>query len=232
MAGFHFGLARRARGIWQDWRGMRDARQLAALGLDQDSCRRQMDLAALRLRPAYDLYIQSVSTAEMAVSWESACFLYAVAALRQPQRLLDLGSGFSSYVLRAYAAQAQHPAEVTSVDDNRHWLTQTAQFLTSQGLPADRLWAWDEFRQQPTRPGFDLVFHDLGTMSTRAAALPHVLQCVSAAGALILDDMHKVEYHATAHQTVPQDGWTLLSARRHTLDGLGRFSEVALRRCA
>jgi hypothetical protein len=60
----------------------------------------------LRLREQIALkhaaYIREVSSPEMAMSLELAHFLLGWCLWKQPKHLLDLGSGFSSYVFRLY----------------------------------------------------------------------------------------------------------------------------------
>jgi predicted O-methyltransferase YrrM len=225
-------VIRPLRNLMDDWRGARDARELAELGVGSQPFEQARAAAARELRPAYEEYIATVSTGDMAVSWETACLLYALACMLRPREALDLGSGFSSYVLRKYAAQSGHECLVTSIDDNRHWLDQTRAYLQRKGLNGEQVDHWDEFCRQAPIGKFDLVFHDLGDMEQRAAALPMVLKCLAPRGVLVLDDMHKSVYRRTAERQAVREGWRVLSARRQTLDGIGRFSEIALRQSA
>jgi predicted O-methyltransferase YrrM len=225
-------VIRPLRNLWDDWRGARDARQLAELGIGSQPFEEARGTAARVLRRPYEEYIATVSRGDMAVSWETACLLYALASILRPRQALDLGSGFSSYVLRKYAAHSDHECRVTSIDDNRHWLGQTQAYLQKSGLDTHRVEAWDEFRRQAPVGQFDLVFHDLGDMELRAAALPLVLTCLAPQGVLVLDDMHKLIYRRRAERQAAQEGWRVLSARRQTLDEIGRFSEIALRQSA
>ena len=232
MSKFTRRLLRPLQNVWDDWASARDARELAELGLLGAEFERNRALAAEQLEPAYERYVNGVSTRDMAVSWETACLIYALAGVLRPREILDLGSGFSSYVLRTYATRAEHECQVTSVDDDRHWLKQTENHLAQHGLPTDRVLHWDEFRHAPTAGRFDLVFHDLGNMDTRAIALPTVLQTLTQTGVLVLDDMHKRHYRQKAERYVGSQGWRLLSARTQTLDPFGRYSKIALRRRA
>ena len=50
------------------------------------------------LKPFYEEYIQIVSTPDMAISLETACFLFIFSDLISASKILDLGSGFSSFV--------------------------------------------------------------------------------------------------------------------------------------
>uniref|UniRef100_A0A7C4LNN7 Class I SAM-dependent methyltransferase n=1 Tax=Schlesneria paludicola TaxID=360056 RepID=A0A7C4LNN7_9PLAN len=218
--------------LWESWRGTRDWRQLVMQGLIPPDFLQRRAAAARILQHAYDDYVTRVSTRKMAVSWETACLLYSLAGVLQPRAILDLGSGFSSFVLRSYAARAEHPCCVTSVDDNRHWLKQTETYLRQSGLPDDGLLHWDDFAPLAPQARFELVFHDLGNLETRAAVLPVVLPCLTPGGVLVLDDMHKHRFRRKAQRHARQAGWRVLSARVHTLDDLGRFSEIALRKSA
>ena len=67
----------------------------------------------------------------------TAVFLRVLCREIGPAAVLDLGSGFSSFVLRSYDDGGG--ARVTSVDDSETWLARTAQFLESRGVPTDQL---------------------------------------------------------------------------------------------
>jgi predicted O-methyltransferase YrrM len=232
MSQFSRQVIRPLQNLWDDWASARDARELAELGLLNAEFERGRALAAEQLQPAYEQYVNGVSSSDMAVSWETACLIYALAGVLRPREILDLGSGFSSYVLRTYATTADHECQVTSVDDHRHWLKQTENYLAQHGLPTDRVLHWDDFCQTLPTGRFDLVFHDLGNMDTRAMALPTVLQTLTPTGVLVLDDMHKRRYRQKAERHAESQGWRLLSARTQTLDPIGRYSKIALRRSA
>lgn len=232
MSQFSRWVFRPLRNLVADVRGARDARQLVKLGLGGGPFEQARAKAAGVLRRDYEDYVSTVSTVDMAVSWETARLLYALASILRPREALDLGSGFSSFVLRKYAAQADQECRVTSIDDNRHWLNQTAAYLQRSGLNGERVDHWDDFCRATSGGKFDLVFHDLGDMTLRAAALPVVLRCLAPRGVLVLDDMHKVVYRRQAERQVRHKGLRVFSARRQTLDSIGRFSEIALRASA
>ncbi|MBI3469106.1 MAG: class I SAM-dependent methyltransferase [Planctomycetes bacterium] len=229
MSQFSRHVVQLLRNVWEGWTSQRDTRRLTQLGLLNEQFERGQAEAAQKLKSAYERYIHGVSCSEMAVSWETACLLYALAGVMRPSEILDLGSGLSSYVLRTYATEADHTCRVTSVDDDQHWLKQTEAYLSQFALPTDRLLHWDDFCQRLPAGRFQLVFHDLGNMDTRAMTLPTVLRTLAPAGVLVLDDMHKRRYRRRAEQHARQEGWRLLSARAQTLDGIGRFSKIAVR---
>jgi predicted O-methyltransferase YrrM len=169
----------------------------------------------------------------MAVSLRTSQFLYVLAKAIGARRILDLGSGFSSFVLRLYSMNAGKDAVVYSVDDDENWLAKTVEFLRDSQVREDFLMGWQSFLQ--SAPGsFDLIFHDLGNMVLRAQTLPFVLSQLEAKGVFVLDDMHKTGagpeggYPRIARRAVRQAGLTLLSARLYTLDGYRRYCEIAL----
>src|SRR5262245_35480678 len=76
------------------------------------------------ISPHYEYYIKEVSTSKMAVSLNTAIILYMFCEALVPKQIIDLGSGFSSFVLRSYASQSGN-CMVYSVDDNQDWLDRT-----------------------------------------------------------------------------------------------------------
>jgi predicted O-methyltransferase YrrM len=175
-------------------------------------------------------YTSEVSTDAMAISLELAALLLTLCSYRQPDRVLDLGSGFSSVVLRKYAQEAPGSLVVT-IDDDAEWLHKTRQYLEREGLPFGHLYSWDEFYRRGRFPmGFDVVLHDLGSMDTRLAVIPKVADLVATGGLLILDDFHKRRYRRQATSLLKARGFKVYSVRRYSLDYLHRFAALAVPR--
>jgi predicted O-methyltransferase YrrM len=184
-----------------------------------------------QLETAWRTYVTTVSTPVMAASLELSALVLAIARICQPQRILDLGSGFTSYVLRTHAVEGGSAAVVT-VDDDPTWLERSRAFLESHRLPTDEMSSWDEFSASAPPP-FQLVVHDLGNMSVRAATLRRVLELTAPDGLLVLDDIHDPKggsYHATAAATCRRADRRLLPVRPLTLDEYGRFAGIAVSR--
>ncbi len=209
-----------------DRSGRNDLARLEQTLPELKDCAAGMDACAALLRPAYRHYIDNVSNDFMAASLESSAFLYSMARTMQPQTIVDLGSGFSSLVLRRYAAEASNNPVIWSVDDHGGWLEKTAEFLQYMECPSDNLLEWpntstiDDIK-------FDLIFHDMGNMNTRADALPWVTDHLSERGYVILDDMHKSEYRKKALSHMQQADVECYSLRALTHDYLGRFAVMA-----
>ncbi len=171
------------------------------------------------------IYVEQVSTAQMAASLETTQLLWRLCDVLQPKRLLDTGSGFSSFVLRSWAAD-QGAAEVWSVDDDEQWLGRTIEFLRKHNLNCDHIMAWPQFAAAG-QGEFDLVFHDLGSMTTRARTLSDVLSRTrERVGVLVLDDTHKPPYEQQVHEELNRWQCTVYDARRWTHDAFGRRATV------
>lgn len=172
----------------------------------------------------YHEYVTRVSSPDMAISVELASFLLALCWRTHPARVLDTGSGFSSFVLRTY--QVDHPdVDVWSVDDDADWLRKTGDFLRAHGLPSMGLVTWEQF-QVVEHGGFNVILHDMGDMVTRRETLPRVLACAMPGGCVVLDDMHVDGYAQSVHEVVEGTAYRVTSLRSLTLDRYGRYSSL------
>lgn len=86
------------------------------------------------LGAAYIDYVFTVSNAVHAISLPLAAFVGSMCDVGSPKAVIDLGSGFSSYVLRRYAAKQPAHVHVTTADDDPSWLEKTRAFLELAGL--------------------------------------------------------------------------------------------------
>ena len=177
------------------------------------------------MKPVYRHYATRVSTDDMAISYESACLLWSLCETTKPRRILDMGSGFSSYVFRRYQATADPRPEVWSVDEHADWLAKTKEFLSSQGLSVDNLFTWEDFQAlQP--PTFDLISHDLGLMEDRPGIFGRMLHWREPEGLIVIDDIQKPAYREGILQKIRQndgiEGYTLrwLTFDRHLRYGM------------
>lgn len=166
-------------------------------------------------------YITDVSSEVMAASLESAAFLQVFCDWAEPSRVADLGSGFSSWLLREWAAA--HDAVVWSVDDDAEWLERTRHLLEENGLETRHMELWSQFVS--ANPGaFDLVFHDAGSMEFRLENLPRVCELVREGGWLIIDDVHKPTYRRGVQEFFETRDVEVFSLRSCTLDRLTRYA--------
>jgi predicted O-methyltransferase YrrM len=176
-----------------------------------------------RLLPNYKEYVSGVSDEIMAASLELSRFLLFFCVIRNPGRILDLGSGFTSFVFRAYAQAAPRNPVVWSVDDSAEWLEKTRTYLGSKGLSTENLVSWDEFESLKPEP-FDFILYDLGGFEFRRKSFENVLNRMAKEGVLVVDDMHAAEYGLHVKKKVVEHGMSGYSIRRYTHDRFNRYS--------
>jgi predicted O-methyltransferase YrrM len=204
-------------------KGKRDKRRLEKKLPQLRTFSKQSHAAVEDLRSYYDEYILNFSSNDMAISLELAVFLMTLCYLIKPKRILDLGSGFSSFVFRRYQSRTYPRAEIWTIDDNPYWLEQTRIFLSSYDLLDDNLAIWNAFIQEE-QGDFDLILHDLGSMEIREETLTKVITLSRPNGLIVLDDFHKTKYRASVTQKLKHFEFEFYSLRSYTIDKLGRYS--------
>jgi predicted O-methyltransferase YrrM len=179
--------------------------------------RHRGELAAM-----HHAYATEVSAPNHAVSLPAAAMLAALIEVRSPRRVLDLGSGFSSYVVRAYAPL---DCEVVSVDDSPAWLARTQAYLGQQGV-ADRGSLVDIEWLHGDDSSFDLVFNDMGHMPTRCRWLPEVVRHIAPGGVMLIDDYQKFRYRELVKAYARIEGAAVMSLRRWTRNDFGGYTAL------
>lgn len=168
-------------------------------------------------------YITEVSAINWAVSLETACVLYYLCQQMQPAVVVDVGSGFSSYVLRTFRADERPHMTVYSVDDNADWLQTTRRYLSEHGLADDHVIAWEEFRELDDLKA-DLIFYDFATPKVRIPEMPQLLRYTHSNSVLVLDDLHKTNMSTATRELIAQYGLKYHDLREITRDKIGRFA--------
>jgi predicted O-methyltransferase YrrM len=179
-----------------------------------------------QLRPAYDRYVTEISTWKWAVSWPTSRLLDSLCEELRPQRILDLGSGFSTYVLASWAQRSGADVEIVSADDSTEWLAKTRTFLEGEGLDAQLIDA-TELATLPDA-SFDLAFDDIGRSEERANVLATVMRVMKPRGVVVLDDMNVRGYRKQVRARLDAGNWPLYSVRQQTIDAKGRFAMLTV----
>jgi predicted O-methyltransferase YrrM len=175
----------------------RDAERLTARLPFLADYERRADGRRHELAAAHRAYTSSVSPDPISISLELAVFLGVVCDATRPRAILDLGSGFSSYVFRSYAKGAGDPPPVVhSIDHSAEWLVETRRFLEPRGLDCHHLTTWDAF-VAADKPPFDLVLVDIADLGTRVRLMDLVLGACRPGGMIVIDDMHVPGYRRT-----------------------------------
>lgn len=176
------------------------------------------------LREAHGRYLSLGPTdPAMAASLPFADVLGALCRALRPRSVAELGTGFSSWVVRRWSPAG---AEVVSVDDDPQWLERSRAFVRAEGLREGEFVPWETFRGRERR--HDLVVWDFGGVRTRASATPEAADRVAAGGALLFDDVHKHRLWKRARRLArrrPVEGCSLHAL---TLDEYGRYAWLAL----
>jgi hypothetical protein len=179
------------------------------------------------IRVAYEDYIKTVSCPDVAISLELACVLWFILKATRPAVIVDLGSGFSSYVFRLYQSccdDNKNNCRVFSCDDNPYWLDRTSDFLTSKHLPISDLLLWEDFLRKHGNLHCDFVLYDMGHMPARLQALPRVLDLCHSNTTLIVDDIHKSAMRRATLDNVRLRKLQCYDLARFTYDRFGRYS--------
>jgi predicted O-methyltransferase YrrM len=180
--------------------------------------------ARAELAPLRHSYFSTVSMESMALSLESAALVTVLCRSLAPKRVVDLGSGFSSLVIRLAAPDAQ----LFSVDHSSWWLDATRRYLEANDVDSAGLLTWDEFRSSGERD-FDLVIHDIGsTFTLRGEVLPEVLQLPRPGGWVLIDDVQVSQYRAKVKNAV-QSGFEVYRLSHETMDWHRRHAWLARR---
>ncbi|MGZ3885277.1 MAG: hypothetical protein ACXVP0_07580 [Bacteroidia bacterium] len=198
---------------------------LKRFGLKELKPLEEATLKLLQKNHAY--YVSHVSSAEMAASLELSVLLYRLATSLNVTAALDLGTGFSSYVLRL-AAKNSSGFAVYSVDDDVSWLQKTTDYLKANEVPADHVLSLDAFKALHTN-GFDLVLLDLNFVEVRKDHIADAITIANDKGIIIFDDTHKIEYLRHVKQGALEKKITLYNFRNSTLDAFKRFALIGIK---
>ena len=174
------------------------------------------------LEKIYSEYVTSVSSPLMAASLELCKYIQKVCNEHEFKRIVDLGSGITSYVVRQYQA-LNDDVIVYSVDDNKQWLDKSKNFVNNYELNVDNFVLGIE--NIPTKY-FDLIIYDYGRMPVRSQMLEYALCNLGTLSAYyILDDCHKNGYYKQLKALSERNNLEL-SELLETKDDFGRYASL------
>ncbi len=179
------------------------------------------------LRPYYEQYIREVSRADMAASLELAAFLFTICKLNRYTKVLDVGSGLSSFVFRLYAME-NPGVNVFSVDDDATWLEKTKDFLHRHLLSTENILTLEEFLKLK-ETNFDCILHDLNFVEVRINYVDSIMKILKQEGIVIFDDVHKPDYLFALLTKMRKAKVKTYSLKPITIDSYGRFSLAVLK---
>lgn len=150
-----------------------------------------------------ELYVDRVSGGNYPITLELAQYLYDLCWKIKPKRILDRGSGYSSFVFRKYALMSnRRPAwcsideekalDIYTVDSDSRWLEKSQEFVRDCGLHTGDFYTWEDFvAKKYNEKKFDLILEDYH-FPTRCKTLHVTLDMLAKGGYLVLDDTNLV----------------------------------------
>jgi predicted O-methyltransferase YrrM len=180
------------------------------------------------LRQSHTHYTNTISSSGMALSLETAALIWTLCDDRLPRTIVDLGSGYSSFIIRNWMKISGHQSIIWSVDDDVTWLQKSLQYCEKQNVDTSNFTTWDLFK--PTLLKFDMVIYDLGRMPVRFENVRSALDLCSPYGIVVIDDMHKFNYHNEVKCALAEKGFTGVDMKELTTDAHeGRHCWLATR---
>lgn len=158
-------------------------------------------LESLNLEKEYEYYTTNVSNKNMAVSLTCCSYLLHLINYFEPESVLDLGSGFSSFALRKYNKVFNKKLLIRSVDSDKIWLNKTKQYCKDKDLSSEGFFTWNRVESfndfykvgNMDTARFDLIFFDIDLTKNRPTYYKPVLKDLTKENTVILfDDMHKI----------------------------------------
>ncbi len=177
------------------------------------------------LLPAYERYVDTVSERDVASSLETSVMLMVLCKALSADTVMDLGSGFSSYVFRYYKQKYNPGLGVYSIDTDSYWLDMSRKFSGLHDLSPEGYMLWDDNTRIHDK--CDLIFLDIQDYPRRQGYLPKVRERFCHPGtAVLLDDMHWPRYSAAIYETLSGRDYVHLNLKAQTLDQYGRFANL------
>lgn len=169
------------------------------------------------------LYTDSVSI--NAASLQCCAYLIALYDEHKPSRILDLGSGISSYCLRTYKALHSLDTEIWSIDSDEEWLGISRRYSSSRGLGDQGFELWEDIKDK--QETFDLIFVDIDMSPKRELYFDAVFNQFSKPGTIVLlDDMHKSVIATPFDKLMEESDYTESDIKDLTIDEYGRYSRL------
>jgi len=180
-----------------------------------------------RLQPYYEHYIKDISSADMAASLELAAVIFSLCKINQYKKVLDMGSGLSSFVFRLYAMETSG-VEIFSVDDDAAWLEKTKGFLGHYQLNIDNVYTLNQFLEKG-EVNFDFILHDLNFVEMRINYIDNLMRMLRSNGLIILDDVHKPDYLLSILNKLQKMNVKMYDLKPITFDSYGRYSLAVMK---
>lgn len=174
------------------------------------------------LESAYWRYTHGVNSGVWTIGYELADWIFGhcESNVNRIKNACDLGSGFTSWVLRHTLPET---TTVHSIDDQDYWITQTMTFLEAYKLRTAGVMSFGMWTDKHKGTLYDLIIFDLGG-GQRERQVEAVLNHLAPSGICVLDDMHRETYRTRCEELGTREGYSFFSLKRKTKDRYGRWA--------
>lgn len=165
-----------------------------------------------------------------AIHVPAAVYLHQRLTQLDPLSVVDLGSGFSTVVIRAWARATGSDAVLHTTDHARKWLGSTARDLREAGLPNDNMFLHDEWTDGKVGLDmYDVVFVDFHGPPQRVAGFEAYMDRVHPDGLVIFDDWQFPHLREPIMERLADRGFVWYDLRTETRDVHDRWMAEAHR---
>jgi len=184
---------------------------------------KQSDNFKLELLKYYNDYINKVSRRSWAISLECAVFLTVLCHYLKPDNILDLGSGFSSFVFRYYSSKIKkdYPT-IYSIDTSNLWLEKSMHFCLDFNTNQDHFQNWEIFCEKSKNNFFKLIFIDIGLKERETYVKTIMKRFVDRNSVVILDDFHYDIFRKKVKEVLYDYNYNSYDIKNITLDSGGK----------
>lgn len=180
------------------------------------------------MKKIYEEYIDYVGEYGHAVSYETAQYMYDTCKAKKPTKILDMGSGFSSYVFNRYAQEANYLVSVTSVDTSDYWAGVTRVFMYDMDILLPNIISVEELNVPDG--SCDFVFHDIASAERRNELMPISAIALKVGGTIVWDDMQHLPHYESALKVSEEYGIVCASLKSVTIDKIGRWAMMGVKK--
>lgn len=181
------------------------------------------------IKTKYDYYIKNISREDMAISLELSLFLWELLLQKRPKYILDLGSGFSSYIFSLYKMKYNKESVIVSIDDDKKWIDKTIDFLRNDNLDTNNVFILLDDYNFKNDSLFDFILLDLNFVEKRKNYILPCLNKLKKDGLILFDDVHKIEYGINVINRTKGKVTKLYNIENYVKDKYNRYSFLAIK---
>jgi len=184
----------------------------------------------LEIKKYYDKYVSEISTSGMAISLESSLTILSLLEYFKPKSILDLGSGFSSFLFRLYKKNAQYRVNIISVDHDIQWIQKSRIFLSYFKLDDENFILSDNFFQSKDKnKNFDFILNDFSSGSYRDKITRLIPNFTNSNSCMVFDDMQNYKHKKAVMRVIMQNNYRYVDLKNYTFDFKNRYQWLVIK---